>query len=103
MSNNKLEMSNSPFKDKMSMPRVTSSHDRGEDTAYCTDCTHNGRVVIDPKTIAFWVLVRLLWMVKTELSKRSLSQIALVGKMSYVNVVTQLAMIPWNETAAYPL
>jgi hypothetical protein len=26
MNNNKLEMSNSPFKDKMFMPRVTSSH-----------------------------------------------------------------------------
>ena len=26
MNNNKLELSDSPFKDKMSMPRVTSSH-----------------------------------------------------------------------------
>jgi hypothetical protein len=58
---------------------ASSSRGWGKDTAYCTDCKRNGRVAIDPKTIVFWVPVRLLWIVKTELSMLSHSQITQCG------------------------
>jgi hypothetical protein len=46
MNNNKLEMSNSPSKGKMSMPRLTSSHDHERcTTSFLGDAEGRGGIV----------------------------------------------------------